>query len=59
MEKLKKDIEASGLLKSFIADKVGISSAHLSMMLADKATMPVEIEDKIKLILLQASKIAV
>jgi len=59
MEKLKKDIEASGLLKSFIADKVGISSAHLSMMLAGNATMSAEIETKIKNILLQASKIAV
>ena len=59
MEKLKKDIEASGLLKSFIADKVGISSAHLSMMLSGNATMSADIESKIKTILLQASKIAI
>lgn len=59
LTKLKSDIEASGLLKSFIADKVGVSSAHLSMMLAGNATMPEEVRNKINTILLQASKIAV
>ncbi len=59
MEELKKKIEASGLLKSFIADKVGVSSAHLSMMLSNKATMPIDVQDKIKIILQQAAKIAV
>ena len=58
MEELKKKIEASGLLKSFIADKVGVSSAHLSMMLSDKATMPEEVRNKINILLTQASKIA-
>jgi hypothetical protein len=58
MEELKKNIEASGLLKSFIADKVGVSSAHLSMMLNEKATMPEDVRNKITLLLKQASKIA-
>ena len=59
MEELKKKIEASGLLKGFIAEKVGISSAHLSMMLSGSATMPEEVRNKINTILLQAAKIAV
>jgi len=59
MEKLKKDIEASGLLKGFIAEKVGISSAHLSMMLSGNATMSAEVEAKIKLILQQVAKITI
>lgn len=58
MYDLKKKIEASGLLKSFIADKVGVSSAHLSMMLSDKATMPEEVRNKINVVLTQAAKIA-
>lgn len=58
MDELKKKIEASGLLKSFIAEKVGISSAHLSMMLSDKATMPEEVRNKINVLLTQAAKIA-
>jgi len=59
MKELKKKIESSGLLKSFIADMVGVSSSHLSQMLSGKATMPEEIRTKINAILIQASKIAV
>lgn len=59
MTNLKNDIKESGLLKGFIADKVDISSAHLSMMLSGKATMPEHIRNKITSLLQQASKIAV
>jgi predicted transcriptional regulator len=59
MDKIKKDIEESGLLKSFIADMVGVSSAHLSMMLNKKATMPEKVRNDITNILEQAKKIAV
>lgn len=40
MKRLTEKIKRSGLLKSHIADKVGLSPSHLSMMLNNKATMP-------------------
>jgi len=43
MKQLKIRILESGLKQSFIASKIGVSTAHLSMMLSGKATMP---EDK-------------
>lgn len=59
MKELKKNIENSGLLKKFIADKVGVSSAHLSMMLADKVTMPEDVRNKINILLKQASTLSI
>ena len=58
-ERLLIRIKESGLLKSAIADKVGLSSAHLSMMLQNKANMPEEIRNKINSIIDQALKITV
>lgn len=57
MIQLKKDIENSGLLKSFIASKVGLSPAHFSMMLNNKATMPDDIRVKVVNLLKQASSL--
>ena len=56
-EKLQNQIKEAGLLKSFVADKVGISSAHLSMMF--KNGMPEEVRNKITKIVDQARKISV
>lgn len=51
MEQLKEKIRLSGLKKNFIADKVGVSPAHLTMMLNENATMPEEIRNKINALL--------
>jgi len=37
---LREKIKASGLKQKFIAEKLGLSEAHLTMMLNGKATMP-------------------
>lgn len=57
MKELKQKIKDSGLLKSFIAEKVGISPAHLSMMLNGNATMPELTRNKINSIINQVMKI--
>lgn len=51
MNKLSEKIKRSGLLKYKIAEKVGLSPAHLSMMLSGKANMPEEIRNKINFLL--------
>jgi len=51
MNRLKEKIRQSGLLKTHIAEKVGVSSSHLSMMLNEKATMPESVRNKINDIL--------
>lgn len=47
MEKLKKRIQERGLKLNFIADRVGVSSPHLTMMLNGNATMPESIRNQI------------
>lgn len=54
-EKLKMEIKEAGLLKSFVAKRVGISSAHLSMMF--KNGMSEDVRNQINEILKQARKI--
>lgn len=58
-EKMLKDIKDVGLTKEGIASKIGVGSAHFSMMLNGKATMPEEIRNKVNSIIEQARKIAV
>lgn len=50
-------IRDSGLLKKFIAEKVGKSPQYLSQMLNGKANMPEHVEKQILIILEQAKKI--
>jgi len=45
---LKSIVESSGLKKSYIADRLGISSARLSNYLLGKRTMPSEIEKGVR-----------
>lgn len=40
-------IKASGLKQKFIAEKVGVSEAHLSMMLNENANMPERVRNLI------------
>lgn len=47
MEKLKERIRQSGLKQVFIAEKLGIGSSHLTMMLSGNAVMPEDIRNKI------------
>lgn len=56
---IKSKIEDSGLLKSFIAEKIGKSPQHFSMMLNGKAKMSKDIKEKILNILDQAKSIVV
>ena len=49
--KLEEKIKKSGLLKSFIAEKLGLSPAHFSMMLNNKIDMPEQIRNKLNVIL--------
>lgn len=58
-EKLAIDIKGAGLLKSFVAEKLGISPAHLSMMFNGSTPMPEAVRNKITDIIKQARKIAV
>jgi transcriptional regulator with XRE-family HTH domain len=51
-------IKDSGLTKIFIAEKIGVSNAHLSMMLNGNATFSEEHRNKINILLTQALKIA-
>lgn len=51
MKELSIKIKESGLLKSYLANKVGVSSAHLSMMLNGKATMPEHVRNSLNRIL--------
>jgi len=52
-------IKDSGLTKVFIAEKIGISNAHLSMMLNGNATFSEEHRNKINSLINQALKIAI
>lgn len=47
MEKLKEQIQESGLKQKFIADRVGVGESHLTMMLNGNATMPEHVRNKI------------
>lgn len=47
MKELKRKIKESGLKQRFIADKLGIGEAHLTMMLNENATMPEHIRNAI------------
>lgn len=47
MKQLKERIRLSGLKQSFIAEKVGIGSSHLTMMLNGNAVMSEDIRNKI------------
>lgn len=58
-EKLQQEIKEVGLLKSFVAEKVNVSPAHLSMMFKGSATMPEAVRNKITEIIKQARQIAV
>lgn len=58
-QKLQREIKEVGLLKSFVAEKVGISSAYLSNMFNGTSTMSEEIRNKITEIIKQARKISV
>jgi predicted transcriptional regulator len=58
-QKLQKEIKEVGLLKSFVAEKVNISPAHLSMMFNGTTPMPEETRNKITEIIKQARKISV
>lgn len=53
---LEEKIKKSGLLKSFIAEKVGLSPAYFSMMLNGKIDMPELIRNKLNTILDSAIK---
>lgn len=44
---LREKIKASGLKQKFIAEKVGISESHLTMMLNENASMPEIVRNKI------------
>ena len=48
---LEQKIKKSGLLKSYIAEKVGLSPAHFSMMLNNKIDMPEQVRNKLNIIL--------
>lgn len=50
---LKQKIKDSGLKQKFIAEKIGISEAHLTMMLNNNATMPEKVRNGINDILLK------
>ncbi len=58
-QKLATDIKDAGLLKSFVAEKLGISSAHLSMMFNGSTPMPEATRNKINQIINQAKKISI
>ena len=58
-QRLAVDIKEAGLLKGFVADKIGISSAHLSMMFRGSTPMPEATRNKITEIIKQARKISV
>lgn len=51
MEKLKEKIKQSGLKQQFIADKIGVGSSHLTMMLNENAKMSEDIQVKINSLL--------
>ena len=60
MEKnLKSKIKQSGLIQNFIAEKIGVNYAQLSMMLNGKAVMSDEVRRKINVIVDQALNIKV
>jgi predicted transcriptional regulator len=58
-QKLQREIKEVGLLKSFVAEKIGISSAYLSNMFNGTSNMPEDIRNKITDIIKQARKITV
>jgi predicted XRE-type DNA-binding protein len=47
MKQLKERIKQSGLKQSYIAERVGISASHLTMMLNEKAKMSETVKIKI------------
>lgn len=53
------DIKDVGLTKSGIAAKLNLTSAHFSMMLNGKTTMPEDVRNKVNSIIKQARGIAV
>jgi DNA-binding LacI/PurR family transcriptional regulator len=56
---LKEGVENSGFQKKFIAEKLGLSQQHFSMMLNGKADMPDIVKTKVQKLLRQAAKITV
>lgn len=51
MKELKRKIKDSGFKQKHIAEKVGVSEAHLTMMLNEKAVMPELVRNNINLLL--------
>lgn len=51
MDAMKDKIKRSGLMKSHIAQRVGLSPAYFSMMINQKVDMPEEIRNKINIVL--------
>lgn len=51
MKELKRKIKESGLKQKFIAEKVGISEAHFTMMLNENAVMPEAVRNSINSLL--------
>jgi len=47
MEELKKRIKQLGIKQKFIANRVGVGEAHLTMMLNGNATMPENVRNAI------------
>jgi hypothetical protein len=56
-KRLARNIKEAGLLKIYVATKLGISSAHLSMMFNGSTPMPEDVRNKITSIINQAMKI--
>lgn len=54
---LEKDIRASGLKKSFIADRLGLKQSTFSMMLKGHNHMPAEIEKGVRKMITKAATI--
>lgn len=54
---LEKDIRASGLKKSFIADRLGLKQSTFSMMLKGHNHMPIEIEKGVRKMITKAAAI--
>ena len=51
IKELKKYIENTGLKKSKIAEKLGVSQGHLSYVLNGKRELSIELENKIRLLI--------
>lgn len=51
MKELKRKIKESGFKQKFIAEKVGVSEAHFTMMLNGNAVMPESIRNTVNSLL--------